>query len=162
MDARSKVSPLNNLLSRAGADKYSSARSTHPSQSHYEQQRSRSPSEYSEYPPSHHSDLSLSVPSEASHDGNSTCDPSPVSPATPRSTLSTKDSPLNLVPLSTLKGQSRLTPGPASYAFHGTPLVFNGANRSRDRDSDTRRSARRSFSDADSDADSSPRPLRPW
>ncbi|KAF8177125.1 hypothetical protein K438DRAFT_64027 [Mycena galopus ATCC 62051] len=63
--------------------------------------------------------LCLSVPSGSSRDGDSTCDPSPISPATPRSAVLGKDQ-LALVPLSVLKEQKSRTAAPYSFpvAFH--------------------------------------------
>ncbi|KAJ7765943.1 hypothetical protein DFH07DRAFT_1014563 [Mycena maculata] len=62
--------------------------------------------------------LRVSVPSDSSRDGDSTCDPSPVSPATPRSAVLGRDQ-LALVPLSILKEQSRMA---APYSF---PVTFS-------------------------------------
>ncbi|KAJ7221820.1 hypothetical protein B0H12DRAFT_302508 [Mycena haematopus] len=61
--------------------------------------------------------LRVSVPSDSSRDGNSTCAASPISPVTPRSAVLGKDQ-LSLVPLSELKEQSRTA---APYSF---PITF--------------------------------------
>ncbi|KAJ6489020.1 hypothetical protein C8R45DRAFT_250536 [Mycena sanguinolenta] len=65
-----------------------------------------------------HTKLRVSVPSDSSLDGNSTRDPSPISPATPRSAVLGKDQ-LALVPLSVLKEKSRAA---APYSF---PVAFH-------------------------------------
>ncbi|KAJ7112845.1 hypothetical protein C8R43DRAFT_133916 [Mycena crocata] len=69
--------------------------------------------------------LSLSVPSASdagsSRSGSSTCDPSPVSPATPRSATRSPHTRA-LVPLAVLKEQSRLA---APYAFPAVAFAHN-------------------------------------
>jgi len=60
-------------------------------------------------------------PSNASHDGYSTCDPSPVSPATPWSAASPTQSHVGLVPLSILKQEGRISD---SY-YNSSSLPFN-------------------------------------
>ncbi|KAG6829001.1 hypothetical protein H0H92_005978 [Tricholoma furcatifolium] len=114
--------------------------------------RSRSSSSSSEgYQPQHGSDLSLSVHSDASH---STCDPSPVSPTTPRSATS---GPIAL-PLTT-------APSGKDYERYNAPVVQRVADwpgtdhRGHDdiRVSDVRFGARRH-----SDHEPDTRPHRPW
>lgn len=61
--------------------------------------------------------LRVSVPSDTSRDSDSTCDPSPISPATPRSAVS--GGGLSLVPLAVLKEQSRTA---VPYSF---PVAFS-------------------------------------
>ncbi|KAF7375641.1 Transcriptional repressor XBP1 [Mycena sanguinolenta] len=70
-----------------------------------------------------HPKLRVSVPSDNSRDGNSTCEPSPISPATPHSAVLGKEQ-LVLVPLSVLKEKSR-TAAPYSLpvAFHNDWLT---------------------------------------
>jgi len=115
----------------------------------------------------HNSQLSLSVPSDPSHDGNSTCDPSPVSPATPRSATSAGGSHLGLIPLSVLKEPGRMAV-PSGYTLPRVPLSFNnewtstyGAGQGEVLDSDRGLSACRRSCDEDSDNDST-HLLRPW
>jgi hypothetical protein len=113
-------------------------------------------------------DLNRGGPS-STYDDNSTCEPSPVSPATPH------DRP-GLVPLSILKEQSRMAVHTQSPSFPGAPLSFSrdwpsdqrGASRKPEivhepRVTDARLSAcRHSCEDDDSDDDSTSHPLRPW
>lgn len=112
-------------------------------------------------------DLDHRATPSSSFDENSTCDPSPVSPATPH------DRP-GLVPLSILKEQSRMAaPGPS--AFPSAPLSFSrdwpsdhrGGSRKSDitneaRLTDARLSACRHSCEEDSDSDSTTHPVRPW
>ncbi|KAJ7680048.1 hypothetical protein B0H17DRAFT_1206193 [Mycena rosella] len=100
--------------------------------------------------------LRVSVPSDASHDGTSTCDPSPVSPATPRSAVLGKDHQRALVPLAVLKEQSRMA---APYSF---PVAFSHNDWLSDRtDSDSRTSACR-YSCVDPSSGGVPVPLTSW
>ncbi|KAJ7830405.1 hypothetical protein B0H14DRAFT_2593317 [Mycena olivaceomarginata] len=65
--------------------------------------------------------LRVSVPPDISRDGDSTCDPSPISPATPRSAVLGKDQ-LSLVPLSVLNSRAARplrTPSPSSSTTTG-------------------------------------------
>ncbi|KAK7017337.1 transcriptional repressor XBP1 [Favolaschia claudopus] len=76
-----------------------------------------------------HPRLSVSVPSDISRDSDSTCDPSPISPATPRSAVLGSKDQLALVPLSVLKEQQSRT---AAYSF---PVTFHNDWMSDSRDS---------------------------
>lgn len=139
------------------------SRSHHDRPSHLHSDRSGSRTASSLFPLR---DLNHDAPS-SSYDDNSTCDPSPVSPATPH------DRP-GLVPLSILKEQSRMAVHTSS-SFPGAPLSFSrdwpsdqrGASRKPEivhepRMTDARLSAcRHSCEDDDSDKDST-HPLRPW
>ncbi|KAJ7318808.1 hypothetical protein DFH08DRAFT_926744 [Mycena albidolilacea] len=107
------------------------------------------PSPRMEYPK-----LRVSVPPDISRDGDSTCDPSPISPATPRSAVLGKDQ-LSLVPLSVLKQQSRTA---APYSF---PVVFHNDWLTDDARPDSRISACR-YSCMEDASDSTPLPLTSW
>ncbi|KAJ7503248.1 hypothetical protein B0H11DRAFT_577527 [Mycena galericulata] len=105
--------------------------------------------------------LRVSVPSDNSRDGYSTCDPSPVSPATPRSAVMSGKDQLSLVPLSVLKEQSRKT---APYSFpiafsHNDWLTERGLGG--DADNDSRLSAC-GYSCKVESPDSAPVPLKSW
>jgi hypothetical protein len=101
----------------------------------------------------------VSVPSDTSPDGYSTCDPSPISPATPRSAVLGKDNhQLALVPLSVLKEQSR---NAVPYSF---PVAFSHNDWLGDRGlrvDESRISACR-YSCLDDSADGVPVPLSSW
>ncbi|KAF8071495.1 hypothetical protein FPV67DRAFT_875909 [Lyophyllum atratum] len=123
--------------------------------------RSRTPSESDgEYRHrdrhSPNSGLSLSVPSDASHDdGLSTCDPSPISPATPRSANSSRG-PHGLPHPSSAK---EYTHGrtPESYPSLAVPVTeWPGTHHPR-RHEPIHAGGRRH-----SDTDSETHPLRPW
>jgi len=104
------------------------------------------------HPPS--SRLSLSVPSNTSADGNSTCDPSPISPATPRSVISVH-----------YPGSSLLAHGPSKDCRRVAPEVFHPSvptmTTTTRRRLDSGASATRRHSDTDSDTQTSG-PHRPW
>ncbi|KAJ6578117.1 hypothetical protein B0H19DRAFT_575954 [Mycena capillaripes] len=107
--------------------------------------------------------VSVPVPSDLSRDGDSTstCDPSPVSPATPRSAvLSTSKNPLALVPLSVLKEQSRMA-APYSFpvAFHNDWLTDRTENGNDSRISACRYSCMEGSSSSDGGV---PVPLASW
>ncbi|RDB15816.1 hypothetical protein Hypma_003626 [Hypsizygus marmoreus] len=85
---------VGNIFQRSSDDAADSRQQTsHASRSYQDHSyRSRTPSENGGY--FHHScskGLTLSVPSDAFHDGLSTCDPSPISPATPCSAVLARD-----------------------------------------------------------------------
>jgi len=98
--------------------------------------------------------LRVSLPPDSSHDGYSTCDPSPISPATPRSAVLGKDQ-LALVPLSVLKEQSRTA---APYSF---PVAFHNDWLTERPDNDSRISACR-YSCKEDSSDGVPIPLTSW
>ncbi|KAG6865392.1 hypothetical protein C0991_002973 [Blastosporella zonata] len=132
----------------------SSSHAAHVSRSypdHGYRSRSSSQSESENHNYHRNSGLSFSVPSDASH---STCDPSPISPATPRSAASSRD-PYG---------------GPANTSvildkdyerYHGLPVPkmadWTGTHGHDPRASDMGLGSRRH-----SDTDSEPHPHRPW
>ncbi|RDB25701.1 hypothetical protein Hypma_006185 [Hypsizygus marmoreus] len=119
--------------------------------------RSRTPSESGgDFHRSRSKGLTLSVPSDASHDGLSTCDPSPISPATPRSAVSARD---QLASYPMAKDHRRTS---ESYHTLTVPLLDwssgHGPRRHEEiRDSEARLATRRH-----SDTDSDTHPHRPW
>ncbi|KAF9456447.1 hypothetical protein BDZ94DRAFT_1326981 [Collybia nuda] len=159
-------------LSLSAAD--SRARTSQASRSYEEQPsyRSRTPSdsEAGDFSTSRGPGLRLSVPSDASHDGISSCDPSPISPATPRSAASIGG---HLATLSALSiKDNRRSSDPYHHLLHHHhhhlphtgPVVHvdwvasKGPRRHDEiRDSDARLAARRN-----SDTDSDSHPHRPW
>ncbi|GLB44733.1 putative DNA-binding domain of Mlu1-box binding protein MBP1 [Lyophyllum shimeji] len=102
------------------------------------------------------SGLSLSVPSDTSHDGDgvSTCDPSPISPATPRSSTSSRGHALS--PPSEKHPAHMRTPEQYHSSLAGPVTEWPGTHRPRHHD--PIRSGGLRHSDADSDT----HPLRPW
>ncbi|KAJ6543567.1 hypothetical protein DFH09DRAFT_1390749 [Mycena vulgaris] len=98
--------------------------------------------------------LHVSVPSDVSRSSDSTCDPSPISPVTPRSAVLGKDE-LALVPLSVLKEKSRMA---APYSF---PVAFSHNDWLADGGHDARISACR-YSCIDESAEAVPVPLASW
>lgn len=130
---------------------FSDSRHPRSYQEHHSAHLSRTSSERDDHHRSPSISLRLSVPSDSSHEGMSSCEPSSVSPATPRSTASARDLHQSLDSLSTTKEYRR-----GSEAFQRAPLGGStewSGHSSRIRSAPGRRT---------SDAESEIHPYRPW
>jgi len=105
------------------------------------------------------SSLSVSVSSDVSYDGMSTCDPSPISPATPRSATSTSNGHVGL--LSPHHQPATIKSRRVSESFH--PLSVPTGEWTGYRRHDEIRNNESAFPRRHSDADSdTAHPHRPW